>query len=141
MCISYCLRSFLVFPMSNNLKSFSLSIKVIFLAAIDSFLIFSLFTIFPTRIYLFKVNNGNTRTICDVCSKETKTSAFTDYSIVSMVDFELVNPGWVVCTLLVFVAMSFKNGWKLSIQQQLYPTAVYRQSFHPLFHWGLFKGS
>ena len=84
--------------MSNNLKSFSLSIKVIFLAAIDSFLIFSLFTIFPTRIYLFKVNNGNTRTICDVYSKETKTSAFTDYSIVSMVDFELVNPGWVVCT-------------------------------------------
>ena len=29
----------------------------------------------PARIYLFEVNNGNTRTICEICSKLTiKTS-------------------------------------------------------------------
>ena len=35
----------------------------------------ALFELYPARIYLFKVNNGNNRTICDICLKLTiKTS-------------------------------------------------------------------
>ena len=26
---------------------------------------------YPVRIYLFKANNGNTRTMCEICSKWT----------------------------------------------------------------------
>ena len=31
--------------------------------------------IFPGGIYLFKVNNGNTRTVCKICSKLTIKAA------------------------------------------------------------------
>ena len=33
---------------------------------------------FPAGPYLFKVNNGNTRKICEVCLKFTKKITFTD---------------------------------------------------------------
>ena len=64
-------------------------------------------------IYLFKVNNGNTRTMCEICSKLTiKTperrhrhrfwclycelwTDITHCSCVFIVDFEQVNAGWV----------------------------------------------
>ena len=44
-------------------------------------------------IYLLQVNNRNTRTRCEICSKLTiKTPLF--YSIVSVVNFEHVIAGW-----------------------------------------------
>ena len=60
-----------------------------------------------TRIYKFKVNNGNIRTICEIYSKLTKHQ--NDFSgilivnfepisyifqVISIIGFEQVNPGW-----------------------------------------------
>ena len=63
---------------------------------------------FPAGIYLLKVNNRNTRTKCEICSKLTvKISAsfwyfycwlwtyFTHCSSVSIVNFEHVFAGWI----------------------------------------------
>ena len=47
---------------------------------------------------MFKVNNRNTRTRCEICSKLTiKTPErryFTPYSSVFIVNFEQINAGW-----------------------------------------------
>ena len=47
---------------------------------------------------MFKVNNRNTRTRCEICSKLTiKTPErryFTPYSSVLIVNFEQINAGW-----------------------------------------------
>ena len=47
---------------------------------------------------MFKVNNRNTRTRCEICSKLTiKTPErryFTPYSSVSIVNFGQINAGW-----------------------------------------------
>ena len=47
---------------------------------------------------MFKVNNRNTRTKCEICSKLTiKTPErryFTPYSSVFIVTFEQINAGW-----------------------------------------------
>ena len=56
----------------------------------------------PTGIYLFKINNGIARRICETCSKLTvKTlerchllTDFTHCSGVSIVDYEHVNTRW-----------------------------------------------
>ena len=45
---------------------------------------------FSSAISLFKVNNGNIRTMCEICSKLTKYC-----SRVSIVDLKQVNSGWV----------------------------------------------
>ena len=53
--------------------------------------------------YMFNVNNRNTRTRCEICSKLTVKIPeqllmfllFLFYSNVSIVDFEQVNAGWV----------------------------------------------
>ena len=62
---------------------------------------------YPSIIYMFKVNNGNTRTMCEICSKLTiKTTErrhwrqndviyFTHCSGVTTVDFEQMNAIWV----------------------------------------------
>ena len=63
---------------------------------------------FPAGIYLFKINNRNTRTRCEICLKLTiktperhpcSTHMFTPYftpcSSVSIVNFEQVNARWV----------------------------------------------
>ena len=67
---------------------------------------------FPTNIYLFRVNNSNTRKRCEICSKLTIKSPqrrstvfivnfehvshlFTPFSSVSTVGFEQVNICWV----------------------------------------------
>ena len=65
---------------------------------------------------MFKVNNRNTRTTCEICSKLTiKTpeqhhwrrsgvfivnygTYFTPYSSVSIINFEQVNAGWAIFT-------------------------------------------
>ena len=52
---------------------------------------------FPAGIFLLKVNNRNTRTRCEICSKLTiKTPYFTPCSSVSIVNFEHVIAGWVI---------------------------------------------
>ena len=38
-------------------------------------MIVSKFLRFPARIYLFKVNNGNNRTMCEICSKSAIKTA------------------------------------------------------------------
>ena len=53
----------------------------------------------PVDIYLFKVNNRNTRTRCEICSKLTikiqeQREYFTPCSSVSIVNFEQVNADW-----------------------------------------------
>ena len=66
-------------------------------------------TIYAAHIYLFKVNNGNTRTMCVICSKlKIKTqkwhlvvlvpSLLTHSSGVSIVDFALLNTDWVIAS-------------------------------------------
>ena len=59
---------------------------------------------YPGRIYLLKVNNGNTRALSETCSKLTMKSSerrqwccsgnFTHCSDVSIIDFQQVNTGW-----------------------------------------------
>ena len=73
----------------------------------------SLLKPFPTNIYLFKVNNGNTKKRCKMCSKLTikaperrhwgccgvfidlNCTKFTPFSSVTIVDFEQVDVSWV----------------------------------------------
>ena len=55
---------------------------------------------FAVGIYMFKVNNRNTRTRCEICSKLTiKTTERGTYSTpcssVSIVNFEQINADWV----------------------------------------------
>ena len=47
---------------------------------------------FPANIYLFQVNNGNTRKRREIYSNSTIKTSF---SSVSTVDFEQVNVSWV----------------------------------------------
>ena len=59
--------------------------------------------VYPANIYLFKVNNRNTRKRCEICSKLTiKTplvflllTYFTLFSTVSIIELEQVNVTWV----------------------------------------------
>ena len=46
---------------------------------------------FPSSIYLFRVNNGNTGTLCSKLTIKIKNDVF-------IVDFELVNSGWAFST-------------------------------------------
>ena len=47
----------------------------------------------PANIYLLKVNNGNTKKRCEICSKLT-IKTLTPFSNVSIIDFEQVNVSW-----------------------------------------------
>ena len=49
--------------------------------------------VFPANIYMFKVNNRNTRTRCEICLKLTVK---TPFSRVFIVDFEQVHVSWVL---------------------------------------------
>ena len=44
---------------------------------------------------MFKVNNKNTRTRCEICSKVNYGERCELCSIISIVNFEQVKPGWV----------------------------------------------
>ena len=44
--------------------------------------------------YRFKINNGNTKTRCEISSKLTIKVSFTSCSSVFIVNFEQVNAGW-----------------------------------------------
>ena len=57
-------------------------------------------------IYLFKVSNGNTRAMCEICSQLTVKTAerhFTHYSGVSIVNSEQVNAGWAQANVLCLI--------------------------------------
>ena len=76
----------------------------------------------PAGIYLLKVNNRNTRTKCEICSKLTiKTPERRLWPIpcssVSIVNFEKVNAGWLIarnavpwrCFIEKLLRKNFKN--------------------------------
>ena len=54
------------------------------------------FNIILAGNYMFKVNNRNTRTRCEICSKLTKLKLTLKifYTCGSIVNFEQVNAGW-----------------------------------------------
>ena len=55
------------------------------------------FRINPSRHLIVQVNNGNTRTMCEVCSKLTiKTPEHSQFSHsdVFIINFEQMNSGW-----------------------------------------------
>ena len=57
-----------------------------------------LYQLYPVKIYLFEVDNRNTRERCETCSKlivKTPETYFTLFTSVSIVGFEKVNVGWV----------------------------------------------
>ena len=61
----------------------------------------------PAGIYLFMANNGNTRTMCETCSKliiETPERRHYDFGA-SIVDFEQANVDWRELT---------RNMWEIS---------------------------
>ena len=57
-----------------------------------------LYQLYPAKIFLFEVDNRNTRERCETCSKltvKTPETYFTLFTSVSIVGFEQVNVGWV----------------------------------------------
>ena len=88
---------------SSSFESYSVFLFVAL--ACHSNLICQFFTFIPAGIYLFKVNNRNTRTMCGIYSKLTiKTTDFAHCSGVSIVDFEQVNAN----TKIIQVLFLFK---------------------------------
>ena len=85
---------------------------------------------FLAGIYLLKVNSGNIRTRCEICSKltiKTRWTYFTPCSSVSIVNFEQVNTSWfsfsfrcltvccwTICDLLThyILVLFFYTPWK-----------------------------
>ena len=64
--------------------------------------------LFPAGNYMLKVNNRNTTTRCEICSKLTKKiperrqAYFTPCASVSIVNFEQVNAGWSSVSIVNF---------------------------------------
>ena len=54
---------------------------------------------YPTNIYLFKVNNGNTRKKCEICSKLTIKTPEQRRSGVFIVNFEHISQLFLVFLL------------------------------------------
>ena len=50
----------------------------------------------PANTCMFKVNNRNTRTRCEICSKLTNFTYFTPCSSVSIVNFEQVKAASII---------------------------------------------
>ena len=89
----------------------------------------------PARIYLFKVNNGNTRTICEICEKLTKRqqsnvidgvplsllltlNRFNTFFRCFVVDFEQVNGDWIFNTIRTFkLALNHSRQHKFTQQR------------------------
>ena len=59
-------------------------------------------TMIPAGNHMFKVNNRNTRTRYEICSKlAIKTPYFTSYSSVSIVNIEQVSAGWYIAQISI----------------------------------------
>ena len=68
-------------------------------------LVISSIKIFSVAIYLFKVNDGNTRTRCEICSKltiKTPERRHWHHSVVFIVNFELNFPPYSSVSILNF---------------------------------------
>ena len=55
---------------------------------------------YPDNIYLFKVNNRDTRKRCGICSELTIKTYFTPFASISVVEFEQVNVSWVTTIIM-----------------------------------------
>ena len=64
--------------------------NAIIISSFAKFLKFFKMCLFPAGNYMFKFNNRNTRTMCEIYSKLTPCSS------VSIVNFEQANAGWVI---------------------------------------------
>ena len=109
---------------------------------------------YPTRIYLFKVNNGNTRTRCEICSKlkinqrhqndvndvalmslllTLLSTEFASYSGISVANVEQVNTSWVY---VYFRRDIVRHGAKAicstNLQKALYAKSLWSG---PFFTW------
>ena len=51
--------------------------------------------LYPDGIYMFKVNNRNSRAMCEICLKLKIKTPERHRRRLSIVDFKQVNPGWV----------------------------------------------
>ena len=69
---------------------------------------------YPVSIYWFKINNKNTRIMCEICSKlsikiqeqhQWHGTDFTHCSGVSIINFEQVNVGWVVTMFTIMYVL------------------------------------
>ena len=72
--------------------------KNIFMIIKDWSFVFKFCKLHPVGIYFLKVNNGNTRTRCEMCSKLTiNTPEWRQWHLsgVFIVNFEHVNANWV----------------------------------------------
>ena len=94
---------------------------------------------YPAGIYLFKVNNRNTRTMCEICLKLTiKTTERHHWrrSVVFIVDSEQVNAGWIqsVCLSIYIRDRTQISLWYSANLCELtsIPPEIIRK---PLFFW------
>ena len=81
-------------------------------------------TLYPAGIYMFKVNNRNTRTRSEICSKLTIKTLWTyctTCSSVSIVNFEQVNAGWVPVKYLLIVCRTATLAIALNLFQANVP--------------------
>ena len=97
-------------------------------------------TYLPAGIYLFEVNNGNTRTMCEICSKLTiKTREgshwnYTNCSGVFIVNFEQVNAGWIRYDEYANINQTNVAEifwWKNNLSKKVYPSKerLFQQTF------------
>ena len=79
--------------------------KILILGIIESSILFYFLKEHPINIYLFKVNNRNTRRRYEICSKLTIKLPERRH-VVSVVNFEQVNVSWVISRLLYALKLS-----------------------------------
>ena len=83
----------------------------------------------PAGIHLFKANNGNIKTISEICSnKNTRTSStyFTSLSGVSIIDFEMANVCWVpplISSRFVRIPKGFLC-WIFPVKNSIFHTTI-----------------
>ena len=68
---------------------------------------------FPTNIYLFKVNNRNSRKMCDFYRYvflSLRLNIFYTFASVSIVDFDQVNVNWIIYAFLKSQRTYFQYG-------------------------------
>ena len=70
---------------------------------------------------MFKVNNRNTRTRCEICSKFTiKTPERRHCSSVFIVNFDQINTGWNLYTVRIKVSHPVSNNhWRKTLIQNI----------------------
>ena len=85
---------------------------------------------FPAGIYLFNVRNGNSKTMCGICSKLTIKITEWRHSDVFVVNLEKISH-----VVLMFPLLTLNNKWRLG-----WPNKTSPNLFNPFcaiayFHW------